>query len=245
MRIRALLHMEHEGLGLIRAWIAERGHVLEATRVWEGGSLGDPASFDLLIVMGGAMNVDEEEAYPWLSAEKALIARAIASGVPVLGICLGAQLIARVLGAPVAPMGLKEIGWFPVHAEAASEGLFPSLAPGASFGVAHWHGDAFSLPDGCDRLFSSAGCREQGFVLRGRPVVGLQFHLELDGETLRAFIDHGKEELAEGGDWIQRPSDMLALRASQGPFARRMLEGLLDALMDGPSGNSAPGNARP
>jgi GMP synthase-like glutamine amidotransferase len=233
IRVRALIHIEHERLGLIRPALEKRGFVPEETRLWAGEKLPAPGSFDFLIIMGGAMNVDEEDSYPWLAEEKVLINRSIDSGVRVLGICLGAQLIAAALGAGVAPMGYKEIGWFPVRAEMARHPLFPDLDKGDSLAVAHWHGDAFELPPGCDRLFSSEACREQGFTLRERPVVGLQFHLELDDATLRTYIDQGSAELAEGGRWVQPATTMLAGRSAQGSQAERVLDQLLDSLLAG------------
>lgn len=233
IRVRALIHIEHERLGLIRPALEKRGYVSEETRLWAGEELPAPGSFDFLIVMGGAMNVDEEVSYPWLAQEKALIKRSVDAGIRVLGICLGAQLIAAALGARVAPMGYKEIGWFPVRAEMARHPLFPDLDKGDQLAVAHWHGDAFELPPGCDRLFSSDACGEQGFILRGRPVVGLQFHLELDDATLRTYIDEGRAELAEGGSWVQPPAVMLEGRSAQGPRAERVLDQLLDSLLTG------------
>jgi GMP synthase (glutamine-hydrolysing) len=183
--------------------------------------------------MGGAMNVDQDADYPWLAAEKALIRRSIDEGVAVLGICLGAQLIARALGARVAPMGYKEIGWFPVRPEFARHAFFPDLHGEEALGVAHWHGDAYELPSGCDRLFSSEACREQGFALRGHPVVGLQFHLELDEATLEKYIAEGSAELAEGGRWVQEGRTMLGHRAKEGAKAALVLDGLLGSLLAG------------
>ncbi len=229
-KVRALIHIEHERLGLIRPKLEERGCSIAETRLWAGEPLPVPGSFDFLIVMGGSMNADEDEKYPWLAGEKELIRRAVADRIPVLGVCLGAQLIARALGARVAPMGYKEIGWFPVRPAFVSHPLFPGLEGGAPFGVAHWHGDAFELPPGCDRLFSSDACLEQAFVLRGYPVVGLQFHLELDEPTLERYLAEGEEELAEGGLWIQSPATMLELRRREGERAARVLDGLLGSL---------------
>jgi GMP synthase-like glutamine amidotransferase len=230
-RVRALIHLEHERLGLIRPILERRGIEVEETRLWAGEALPEPGSFDFLIVMGGSMNVDEEDLFPWLAQEKALIRRSIEEGVRVLGICLGAQLIAAALGAKVAPMGYKEIGWFPLRTVLGRHWLFPSLDAGETLGVAHWHGDAFELPRNCERLFASEACAEQGFALKDRPVVGLQFHLELDESTLKTYIAEGASELAERGRWIQDPDTMIADRAAQGAKAERVLHGLLDALL--------------
>jgi GMP synthase-like glutamine amidotransferase len=233
IRARALIHIEHERLGLIRPSLEARGIVPEETRLWAGEELPAPGSFDFLIVMGGAMNVDQDADYPWLAAEKTLIRRSIDAGVAVLGICLGAQLIARALGARVAPMGYKEIGWFPVRPEFTRHPLFPDLHGTETLGVAHWHGDAFELPGDCDRLFSSEACREQGFVLRGHPVVALQFHLELDEAALEKYVAEGSAELAEGGRWVQEGSTMLGFREEGGAKAALVLNGLLGSLIAG------------
>jgi GMP synthase-like glutamine amidotransferase len=163
---------------------------------------------------------------------RALVADAIAAGKRVLGICLGAQLMARALGARVSPMGYKEIGWFPVRVEADRHPLFPALRTGQEFPVAHWHGDRFDLPAGCDRIFSSEACREQGFAVRGKPAVGLQFHLELDPAMLRAFQANGGDELAEGGTWVQPAEEALRGLEREGAAARSALVGLVAAMTE-------------
>ena len=231
MRVRALLHLEHEGLGLLRNEFASREASVTETNLWRGESLPDIDSFDFLVVMGGAMNVDEDALYPWLTAEKDLIARAIGGGKRVLGICLGAQLIARALNAEVKPMGYKEIGWFPVRAETDRSPFFPALSEGASIGMAHWHGDTFALPERCTRLFSSAACANQGFSVDGKPVVGLQFHAELDEVMLRSFIDHGGDELAAGGNWVQPPEAAIGGLRREGMAARGVLSTLVGMMM--------------
>ncbi len=230
MRVHALLHLEHEGLGRVRASLESRGAEIAESNLWKGDPLTELDDFDFLVVMGGAMNVDEEERYPWLAPEKALIAAAIKAGKRVLGICLGAQLMARALGAEVRPMGYKEIGWFPVKAEAERSRFFPGLAAGAELPVAHWHGDTFALPPLCDRLFSSAACANQGFAVRGKPAVGLQFHLELDAPMLASFIAHGQDELEAGGEWVMEPKTALRGLETEGTRAREALDVLIGAL---------------
>jgi len=231
VRIRALLHLEHEGLGLIGDLLWERRLHVEPSKLWCAEPLPRVDDFDFLIVMGGSMNVDEEERYPWLAGEKALIADSVRERKRVLGICLGAQLIARALGASVRPMGYKEIGWYPIHAEFDTHPLFPSVGREKALGVAHWHGDTFDLPKDCDRLFSSEACSEQGFALRGRPVIGLQFHLELREDELLSFIEHGGEELSTGGPWVQAPEETLRFRAREASPAAEVLAALLDGLL--------------
>src|SRR5690606_28697951 len=151
-----------------------------------GEDLPTCTDFDALIVMGGPMNVDEHARHPWLAGEKALIRAAINAGRPVLGICLGAQLIAASLGAPVTRNAETEIGWFDVELEPAGRAspLFAGFPP--RFAAFHWHGDTFAIPAGAQRLMRSEACSHQGFALGAR-VVGLQFHLEVTAANARAM----------------------------------------------------------
>ena len=137
-----------------------------------------------MIVMGGPMNIYEEKKYPWLLREKCFIEDATKTGKVVIGICLGAQIIADVLGANVYAGEHKEIGWFPIfRTKEAGESIvfrdFPS-----ELEVFHWHGDSFDLPSGCIRLAESAACPNQAFIYDER-VVGLQFHLEVTRQGAR------------------------------------------------------------
>lgn len=176
MRAHCLQHVAVEGPAYIAEWLKARGHELAITRLYEGESLPDPSAMDLLVVMGGPMGANDDDAVPWLSAEVALIRQTIDAGTPVLGVCLGAQLVARALGAAVRPNPEPEIGWFPVRAVpnfADDAFTFP-----AEITVFHWHGDMFELPDGAVRLASSDACENQAFQF-GDCVIGLQCHLEV------------------------------------------------------------------
>ena len=174
-RAHYLQHVPFEGLGSMAAWLETADYAITGTRLFEGDVLPDARDLDLLIVMGGPMSVKDEAEHSWLVAEKRFVRQTIESGVPVLGVCLGAQLIANAMGAPVYAHTAKEIGWFPVRA----------CATGASMGfefplettVFHWHGETFDLPTGARLLASSEACRNQAFQL-GDHVIGLQFHLE-------------------------------------------------------------------
>src|SRR5262249_47695751 len=134
---------------------------------------------DLVVVLGGPMNIYEEDKFPWLIAEKKFIRQAIEEKLAVLGLCLGSQLIADVLGAKIYPNDEKEIGWFPVEVtEAALKHRLFSHWPNF-FTPFHWHGDTFDLPEGAIHLARSQACRNQAFLYQDR-VVGLQFHLEIN-----------------------------------------------------------------
>ena len=196
LSIHTFMHVPFEGLGCIEQWIIREKHSLGYTHFYEDYLLPDMDSIDWLIVMGGPMSVYDEAGYPWLAEEKAFIRKAIEQGKTVLGICLGSQLIAEVLGAKVYPNHLKEIGWLDITlSEKALElPLFENFDK--QFPVFHWHGDTYEIPEGSIRLISSVNCINQAFLFRDN-VLGLQFHFEVTGLTLKSMVDHGMEELAE------------------------------------------------
>jgi GMP synthase (glutamine-hydrolysing) len=222
-----LQHVPFDGLGSIEDWVRRGGHTLGATRFYCGDPLPAIEALDLLVVMGGPMNIYEEASYPWLVDEKRFIEQAIAVGHRVLGICLGAQLIADVLGARVYANSDKEIGWFPVETtEAASEaGLFAAFPRQVE--VFHWHGDTFDIPAGAVHVARSAACANQAFVYDER-VVGLQFHLETTAASVRQVIAHSAVEIV-GGRYIQTPLGMLA-DARRFDTTYRVMQELLDRL---------------
>ncbi|MEH1870622.1 type 1 glutamine amidotransferase [Nostoc sp.] len=208
MRIHYLQHVPFEGLASIEHWLTKKDHILSATKFYNGDSLPSVNSLDWLIVMGGPMNVYEDDKYPWLTLEKYFIEEAIKNNKIVIGICLGSQLIADVLGSKVYKGQEKEIGWYPIQmtTEAQSYPVFASLP--ATFTVFHWHGDTFNLPLGAVRLASSEVCANQAFIYGDR-VLGLQFHLESTQDSVLQIIDNCASELVTG-KYIQKPEEMLA-----------------------------------
>lgn len=196
LSIHALTHVPFEGLGCIEQWIINHHHKLSYTRLYEKHRFPEMADIDWLIVMGGPMGVVDEAAYPWLAEEKNFIRSAIQHGKTIIGICLGSQLIAGVLGAKVYPNYQKEIGWFDVKlSEAAIQHpLFKNFDD--KFTVFHWHGDTFDIPEGSIHLISSDTCSNQAFLFN-RKVLGLQFHFEVTAQTLKEMIVNGKDELIE------------------------------------------------
>ncbi len=208
MHIHYLQHVPFEGLGSIETWAIEHNHSLSATRFYQNDRLPESKEFDWLIVMGGPMNIYEEEKYRWLKAEKAFIKEAITANKTVIGICLGAQLIADVLGAKVYRGEHKEIGWLPIEltAEASNYSVFADLPQKIT--VFHWHGDTFDLPPGATHLAKSEGCSNQAFIYNHR-VLGLQFHLESTPETVEQIIINCRDEMVPG-KYVQSPTEILA-----------------------------------
>jgi len=208
MRLHWFQHVPFEGLGAIEGWARQHGYEISVTRFYAGDQLPRLEAIDWLVVMGGPMNIYEEADYPWLKAEKMYIRQAIEAGKRVVGICLGAQLIADVLGGAVTRNVHKEIGWFPVELspEAKRAGLGAVLP--WSFDAYHWHGDTFAIPPRALPLAHSEACVNQGFLFDKR-VLGLQFHLEMTDAGARELLQHGANELV-AAPYIQNAETMLA-----------------------------------
>ncbi|MDZ7289424.1 MAG: type 1 glutamine amidotransferase [candidate division KSB1 bacterium] len=208
MNIHYFQHVWFEGPAGIEAWAAARGHQISATRFYAGDPIPRLERLDWLVIMGGPMSVHDEAQYPWLLEEKRFIAEAIKSDKSVIGICLGAQLVAHVLGARIYRNAHKEIGWFPVHKtpQANTSNIF-KIFP-AELEVFHWHGETFDLPAGVIHLARSAACENQAFIYDER-VIGLQFHLETTRESASQLIENGRDELV-AAPFIQTPENMLA-----------------------------------
>jgi GMP synthase-like glutamine amidotransferase len=209
MNAHVFQHAPFESLAGIASWLAARKARVGYTRFFEKAKLSSLNDLDLLIVMGGPMSVNDETELPWLRDEKQFIREAIRSGLPVLGVCLGSQLIASALGARVYRNAQKEIGWFPVEAVPTDADVFHF--PGG-FQAFHWHGETFDLPPGAIRLARSAACANQAFQV-GRRTLGLQFHLEVTPGAVRAFIDNGGGELRPA-PYIQSAAALTAVPAS-------------------------------
>lgn len=200
MKIHILQHVHFEGPGYIAEWAVKNGHTLSYTKFFEAFTIPLPTDIDLLFVLGGSMSVNDTKSFPWLCDEKDYIYHLAKKGCRILGICLGAQLIASALGLDVYPNKMKEIGWFPVQKNPQSELDFFEKLPD-NLPAFHWHTDTFELPGRASRLFSSKACANQGFVIYNR-VFALQFHWEVTSESLKQLIEFCGHDLEED-TWVQ------------------------------------------
>ena len=227
MRLHYLQHVAFEDAANIEVWARRRGHAVTRTRLFAGERLPRCDAFDWLVVMGGPMNVDEHDAYPWLVSEKQLIREAIDRRVPVLGVCLGAQLAAEVLGARVTRTRHREIGWFPISLTDSGRRLALLADLPDRFLAFHWHGDTFDVPPGALRLAESEACANQAFQYEDH-VLGLQFHLDYSARSIRKMIEHCEAELVDG-PFVQSAAELLA-RPDRIDATERWLNQVLDAL---------------
>jgi GMP synthase (glutamine-hydrolysing) len=223
----ALRHLAFEDLGLIEPLLRERGFEVRYHEVGvDDFTAIDLDAVDLLIALGGPVSAEDERNYPWLADEVALLRRRLDATRPLLGICLGAQLMARALGAAVRPMGVKEIGFAPLTVTMAGQGTV--LAELRDQPVLHWHGDQFALPAGLASLAATAVCPHQAFAPHGR-ALALQFHPEVDPARIEQWlIGHG-DELAAAG---LRPQALREAAKQQGPGLAEALVRLMQRWLD-------------
>jgi len=206
MKAHVLQHVPFEDLGSIGAYLKNRSAQIDYTRFFEDPKLPALDAVDMIIAMGGPMSVHDEDEYPWLKPEKQFIREAIIQGTPVLGVCLGAQLIAASLGARVYPNPVKEIGWFPIRAVPVPEENFRFPKECTVF---HWHGETFELPEGAVRLAENDACMNQAFQFK-RNAIGLQFHLETTFESAVALLENCRRDIVPG-PYIQSETELRAV----------------------------------
>ena len=227
MHIHYLKHVSFEGLGSMENIFVERGCRLSRTCMYEDQSFPSVHDMDALIVMGGPMGVGDDDEYPWLTLEKEFIESVIKRNVPVVGVCLGAQLIANVLGAAVLKNAHEEIGWFPVNRASELQDVRVDGLP-ESFDALHWHGDTFDIPEGATNFISSAGCVNQGFVYEDS-ILALQFHLEMLPSHVQAvYQECGSPE--KSGAYVNSLEEMLA-PTDKFQQASKILEKFLEAFI--------------
>lgn len=222
MRIHVLQHVPYESPGLITDWAKEKGFSVSFTRFYESEQFPSLEDIDLVVIMGGPMNIYENEKYPWLKTEKVFLRSCHEAKKKMLGICLGSQLLADTLGAKVFSNKEKEIGWFPIYKNGSHPLL--DLFTDEAITAFHWHGDTFDLPKGATPIFYSEATKNQGFVYDNR-VFALQFHWEIQPNALTELIQHSNENYE--GRYLQTPEKMLD-NSSGFEVAKKHLWDLLD-----------------
>jgi GMP synthase-like glutamine amidotransferase len=219
--------VDFEGLGSISQWLEVQKAEISYTRFFESDPLPSPGSPDLIIAMGGPMSANDEHQFHWLRPEKQFIRDSVGMGIPVLGICLGAQLIASAMGARVFRNPVKEIGWFPVKSTPAPEEY---LSLPKEFRPFHWHGETFDLPSGAVRLAKNEACENQAFQLN-QNVIGLQFHLETTPESAAALIENCRDEIVPG-PFIQSEIELRSIPISSYQAIHEVMNNLLSYLVN-------------
>jgi GMP synthase (glutamine-hydrolysing) len=208
MRIHALYHEPYEGPGNIKNWADMKGYRINSTSLYNKENLPDTDDFDMLLIMGGSMSVNDEKKYSWLKKEKNLIRESVNKNKAILGICLGAQLISSALGGKVYKNNFMEIGWFPVQFKnTLLNNQLKKILP-EELTVFHWHGETFENPPGAIGFASSEATANQAFI-SGSQVIGLQFHLEMTVNDIKEICNAGKAMLTESS-YVQNANQIFS-----------------------------------
>ncbi len=227
-KIYILQHVAFEGPGFIEDWLKKHHKSYEIVHMYAGDAIpkGNSANIAGLIIMGGPMNIYEDELYPWMNAEKELIRHCIDHNIPTLGICLGSQFIADALGSDVYHHKYKEIGWFKV--QQIFDGTFESELD--EYKVFHWHGETFDAPKKSIHLFESKGCEQQAFQY-GEHVIALQFHLELGKDHIKELEEHLRPDLKKA-PYIQKWDEITEISKEHIQENKKLLFNILKHLFD-------------
>ncbi len=228
MKLHILQNVAFENAGYIYQWAQTKNHSTTTSHVYRNEPVPHTDSYDLLVIMGGSMGANDDAQHPFLTAEKEHIEKAIFSGKKILGICLGSQIIASVLGASVKKNPYREIGWFPVTRVSNNSPSKLADAIPNNETVFHWHGDTFDIPFGAVHLARSECTENQAFSFNDS-VLALQFHCEMTPDLLRGMTDICKDEIVES-KYIQ-PVEKI-LNSTHIKESNRILDGLLNKLCD-------------
>jgi GMP synthase (glutamine-hydrolysing) len=202
------MHVAFETPGIIEKWALDRGYIFDGTLMSADKELPDAADIDFLIVLGGPQSPLRMNDYPYLRDEVDLISAVIRQNKPVVGFCLGAQLIAEALGASTRKSPNKEVGGFPVQltTDGQKDPILKGFPP--EFAVIHWHNDMPGIPDGATLLARSAGCPHQAFRFGDR-IYGFQFHMEPTLESIKPLLEDAADDLAPS-EYTQTPEEILS-----------------------------------
>ena len=231
LRVHYFQHIHDEGYGSPEAYLRQQGAVISHTafhKLPEGeqaGALPAIDEVDLLIIMGGSMSVNDEAIYPWLKQEKAWIKAFIEQDKPVVGLCLGGQLIASSFGAVVRKNEVQELGWWPVYAVPVNKDVYPFTVfdfP-SQVEILSWHGETFELPQGAVLLAGNSACARQAYQYKHN-VIGFQCHPESTPHALTLYLDD-KDEITEyTGQYVQTAQQLRQTQPDRFEPANQLLE---------------------
>jgi len=196
MRIHFIQNISFETPAILETLAQQHSCPISISHLYAGEKLPDHSDYDLLVILGGPMNIYEDDKYQWLTSEKNFIKQAISLRKKIFGICLGAQLLSDCLGGHVSKNEHKEIGWFPVKFEILEDVPLLNGIP-SEFTAFLWHGDTFSIPPGARRIASSEACPNQGFIY-GDSIIGFQFHIETDFFAVKRLLENCSEDITDG-----------------------------------------------
>ncbi len=239
MDVYIFQHVEYEGPGAILPYFEAKGHNVHIVRLYAGDPIPHEDDVDFAIMMGGPMSVLDETKYPYFVREKELCCDMVQLGKPILGICLGAQMIASAFGAAIKKNPEKEIGWFPITLteEFSREMMLPKTV-----NVFHWHGETFDIPDlegsaqpaTVEPFAESEACKHQAFRLGS--AVALQFHLEATPESMESMVKNGADEIndsvAAGCKFVQDAKTIASESARLMDIANDALTKILDNMLE-------------
>ena len=224
MKLHYIQHVPFETPAGILKWASSRSVDISSTKMFDSALLPELSDFDFLLIMGGPMSVNEESKFHWMKNEKKFIENCISHNKKILGICLGAQLIADVLGAEVSANKYKEIGWHDV--DKCNDIRFTNEFP-TKFKAFHWHGERFNIPDDAVKIFESEACDNQGFVYGNS--VGLQFHIESDDDLIASMIENCSNDI-DNSRYVQNINEINAGKSNI-PVNFKIMSSFLDDLI--------------